>query len=101
MSDRVLLADIGGTNARFALMDDGAIGPIEHLRVADFKSSVDAVASFLWKHKAGGHPSAAVMDVAGAIEKKPCALTHNHWVVDGAGLGGGVGLRPAQPPNDF
>ena len=35
-SDRVLLADIGGTNARFALMERGEIGPIEHLKVADY-----------------------------------------------------------------
>jgi glucokinase len=101
MSDRVLLADIGGTNARFALMDDGAIGPIEHLRVADFKSSVDAVASFLWKHKAGGHPSAAVMDVAGPIENNRCALTNSHWVIDGAELVGEFGLRSAKLLNDF
>src|SRR4029077_2601768 len=36
IDDRVLLADIGGTNARFALMDRGEIGPVEHLKVADF-----------------------------------------------------------------
>jgi glucokinase len=101
MSDRVLLADIGGTNARFALMDDGAIGPIEHLKVADFKSSVDAVASFLDKHKAGGHPSAAVMDVAGPIENNRCVLTNSHWVIDGAELAGKFGLRSAKLLNDF
>ena len=101
MSDRVLLADIGGTNARFALMDDGAIGPIEHLRVADFKSSVDAVASFLDRHKAGGHPSAAVMDVAGPIENNRCVLTNSHWIIDGAELAGKFGLRSAKLLNDF
>jgi glucokinase len=101
MSDRVLLADIGGTNARFALMDDGAIGPIEHLKVADFKGSVEAVASYLDKHKAGGHPVAAVMDVAGPVENNRCVLTNSHWVIDGTELADKFGLRSAKLLNDF
>ena len=31
--DKVLLADIGGTNARFALLHDGQIGPVAHTKV--------------------------------------------------------------------
>jgi glucokinase len=101
MSDRVLLADIGGTNARFALMDDGVIGPIEHLRVAEFKGSVEAVTSFLETHKAGGHPVASVMDVAGPVENNRCILTNSHWVIDGAELADKFGLRSAKLLNDF
>lgn len=101
MSDRVLLADIGGTNARFALMDDGTIGPIEHLKVADFKGSIEAVASYLDKHKAGGHPTASVMDVAGPVENNRCVLTNSHWIIDGAELADKFDLRSAKLLNDF
>jgi glucokinase len=101
MSDRVLLADIGGTNARFALMDGGVIGTIEHFKVADFKGSVEAAAAFLDKHKASGHPTAAVMDVAGPVENNRCVLTNSHWVIDGTELKDKFGLRSAKLLNDF
>ena len=48
------LADIGGTNARFALMDRGEIGPVEHLKVADFSSATDAIAAFLRSSRGRG-----------------------------------------------
>ena len=32
----VLLGDIGATNARFALLSNGALGPIRNFSVADF-----------------------------------------------------------------
>jgi glucokinase len=101
MGERVLLADIGGTNARFALLDDGVIGAITHLKVADFPSSVDAVATFLSRHEAGGPAAAAVMDVAGPIENNRCALTNSHWIIDGAELKSRFNLRSAKLLNDF
>jgi glucokinase len=52
MIERVLLADIGGTNARFALTNGRTIGPIEHLHVADFPSANDAIAAVLDRHAA-------------------------------------------------
>jgi len=101
MGERVLLADIGGTNARFALLDDGVIGAITHYKVADFPSSVDAVAAFLSRHEAGGPAAAAVLDVAGPIENNRCALTNSHWIIDGAELKTRFGLRSAKLLNDF
>jgi len=101
MSERVLLADIGGTNARFALMDHGVIGAIEHLKVADFPSSIAAVTAYLARHAAGGHPDAAVMDVAGTIENNRCVLTNSHWIIDGAELASTFGFASARLLNDF
>ena len=67
-NDWVLLAAIGGTNARFALMDRGEIGPVEHLKVADFSSATDAVAAFLSRHAAGAPPAAGALDVRTGAE---------------------------------
>jgi len=100
MSERVLLADIGGTNARFALMDRGVIGPIEHLKVVDFPTIADAITSFL-SQQAGGPPSAAVLDVAGTIEANRGMLTNSHWVIDGADLARQFNLASAKLLNDF
>jgi glucokinase len=44
---RVLLGDIGATNARFAHLSDGALGPIRNFSVADFSDFKDVVSTFL------------------------------------------------------
>src|SRR3954469_19675099 len=101
MSDRVLLGDIGGTNARFALLDGGAIRDVEHLKVADFPTIADAITHFLGPHAAGGPPSAAVLDIAGPIERNRGMLTNSTWVIDGAELAARFNLRSAKLLNDF
>lgn len=43
----VLLADIGATNARFALLANGELGRVRTFNVADFPRFDDVVAAFL------------------------------------------------------
>ena len=100
-NDWVLLADIGGTNARFALMDRGEIGPVEHLKVADFSSATDAVAAFLSRHAAGAPPAAGALDVAGPVQNNRCIITNSRWVIDGDELQKMFGFRTARLLNDF
>jgi glucokinase len=99
-SDRILLADIGGTNARFSLTERGEIGPIEHSRVADFAGAQDAIAAFLNSH-ADRPPGAAVLGVAGAVEDNRCIITNSGWIVDGAELQNRFGLETVHVLNDF
>jgi glucokinase len=99
--DRVLLADIGGTNARFALMDSGKIGKVEHFRVADYAASTDAIAAFLKSHVAGGAPSAGVLGVAGPVQNNRGVFTNSNWVIDGAELEKTFGLATVHVLNDF
>ena len=48
MADRpILIADIGGTNARFALFDGAAYGPPVKLPLAGFTGIAAAIAAFL------------------------------------------------------
>ena len=101
MSDRVLLGDIGGTNARFALLDGGTIDHVEHLKVADYPTIDDAITEFLARHAAGGAPGAAVLDIAGPIERNRGMLTNSTWVIDGAELKARFNLRSARLLNDF
>jgi glucokinase len=100
MTERVLLADVGGTNARFALMSGGTIGPIEHLRVAEFPHANDAIAAFLARH-AAEPPIAAVMGVAGPVENNRCLITNSGWLLDGAELTKLFGLASVHLLNDF
>ena len=103
-SDRVVLADIGGTNARFALMDRGNIGPVHHLRVADFPGKggvMDALAAFVSDQAGAEPPAAAVLGVAGPIQNNRVAFTNSDWVVDGAELGKRFGFTYVRLLNDF
>jgi glucokinase len=100
MIERVLLADIGGTNARFALTNGRTIGPIEHLHVADFPSANDAIAAVLDRH-AAEPPAAAVLGVAGPVENNRCHITNSGWLLDGAELTKRFGLASVHLLNDF
>lgn len=99
--DCVLLGDIGGTNARFALMNNGEIGAIEYLKVVDFAGVADAIAIFLERHAPRCKPDAAVLGVAGPVENNCCTITNSRWVVDGAKLKQAFKLGAIELLNDF
>ena len=98
--DAVLLADIGGTNARFALMTDG-LGAIRHLAVADYPVARDAVATFLREDAAGVRVTGAVLAVAAPVEGESCRFTNSPWVVDAAELRAAFGMTRVKLVNDF
>jgi len=79
---RILLADIGGTNARFALLEGAELGPVAHIPAAGHAQFADALRAYL--ETAGGSIDAAVLAVAGVVAGGRCALTNNPWVVDAA-----------------
>lgn len=97
---QVLLADIGGTNTRFAVAQCREIGPIEHFKVADFSSATEAIAAFLAR-RAGAAPEAAVLGVAGPVENNRCIVTNSRWVIDAADLQKRFGFRTIHLLNDF
>jgi len=99
MTKRVLLGDVGGTNVRFAVLTDGALGAIAHTAVADYASFGDALAAFLASQSAP--TGSAVFGVAGVVEGQRCALTNSPWVVDAAELGDRFGLSDVRIVNDF
>jgi glucokinase len=97
----VLLADIGGTNARFALLHDGEIGPVEHLKVTDYATVTDAIAAFLTRHGARDKTSAAIFDFAGPITNNRAALTNSSWKIDAAEIQKIFGFTAVHLLNDF
>ena len=56
-----LIADIGGTNARFALLHGSEIGESEVLQVDDYETPADAIAAFLGGIPEGERPGEAAM----------------------------------------
>src|SRR6185437_5306091 len=93
--DTAILADIGGTNARFALLEDGQVVARETYAVAEHASPVDAALAFLRGPAAGRRPNAAAIAVAGPVAGGRVAMTNAHWTVDETDLRAGLGLSRA------
>ena len=97
----VVLADVGGTNVRFALLTGGGLGPIEHMAVRDHRHFGDALAAFMTRQTERAAIRSAVLAVAGVVTGERCALTNNAWVVDAAELRARFGFTGISIINDF
>jgi glucokinase len=100
-SERVLLADVGGTNARFAVLNGGVLGPIEHMKVAEHQKFADALGAFMARQADHATVSRALFGVAGVVERGRCALTNNSWIVDADELRARFGFAEINIVNDF
>ena len=96
-----LLADIGGTNARFAL--ETAPGCIEHsatLACADYPLLADAVSAYLASHP-GVAVRHAVIAIANPVDGDVVAMTNHHWRFSIEATRIVLGLRTLLVVNDF
>lgn len=100
-SEGVVLADVGGTNVRFAVWKNGVLTPIEHLRVADYQQFADAFRAFLADRADRSPIRHALLGVAGVVEGERCALTNNPWVVAADELRSRFGFSSVRIFNDF
>src|SRR5499427_2782863 len=96
-----LLADIGATNVRFALLSDGVIGPIKWFTVADFPRFADAVNAFLDCHCRHVSVRGALLAVAGPVANDRCVLTNSVWTIDAPELCGAFSFAKVHILNDF
>lgn len=84
MNEPVLVADIGGTNARFALatlaQSDVIVGEMHAFRAEDYESIRDAADAFLEAVQAA--PKLACFAVAGPITDAVVEFTNSPWVLD-------------------
>lgn len=105
-SDAVLVADIGGTHARFALTPSGASRPDEPvvLMTALYPSLEDALMTFL--EQAGPVAlSGVAICAAGPVEGKGAdariAMTNCPWVVEATAIAKATGVAQPVLVNDF
>lgn len=99
----VLAGDVGGTNARLALVDIGQ-GRANLLRVEkypsqDYPGLAPIVRRFL--DDTGGKPERACYGIAGPIVRQRVVTSNIAWVIDGAELAEKTGIRPTRLINDF
>ena len=94
-----LLADIGGTNARFALDVGGSIGAVQTLACADYPQFDDAVRAYL----AGVNTRVrhAVIAIANPVDGDTVRMTNHHWAFSIEGARRALGLDTLLVVNDF
>lgn len=99
-TDGVLLADIGGTNARFALLSGGAVTDIRTLPAADHAGLAEAASAYLSGRRVAG----AAVAVAAPVpedEDTPVTLTNRAWTFAASGFRATLGGVPVRIVNDF
>jgi glucokinase len=101
MTAGALLADIGGTNARFALYSDHLISSVFHYRVVDFQRPTEAMKVFLDEVAPDTPIGTAVISVAGPVEKGEARLTNGPWRFSAAAIAAELGLNRVKLVNDF
>ena len=98
MATARLIADIGGTNARFALTGpDGRPTGVRKLTVADYPGPVEAARAYL----AGRPVREAVLAVATPVTSDRVALTNSPWVFSIRETKATLGLDRLEVINDF
>ena len=98
--DSVLLGDIGGTNARFALARNGKIEMVANLRVTEHPTVRAALDEVLQSHP-DAHPRRAVLACAGPVEDGAIALTNSPWRLEERQLEAQFGFDRVLLVNDF
>lgn len=98
----LLVADIGGTNARFAVAMEpaGALQPLAQLRTGAYGSLAAAVEAALGR--AGNlFPRSAILCAAGPCDGRRITLTNASWIIDGPEAINALSLDQGLLLNDF
>jgi glucokinase len=105
-----LLADVGGTNARFAIeIADGRIEAVAVLPCADYPGLVDAIRAYLDGPQIGALVAAlgrgairhAAIAIANPVDGDQVRMTNHHWAFSIQAVRNDLGLETFLVLNDF
>ncbi|MEU5879510.1 glucokinase [Spirillospora sp. NPDC047279] len=99
-----LVADIGGTNARFALVEEPGAAPsrVATLASRDHAGLPEAAGAYLADNAGDLRPGAACLAVAGPVVEGRFRLTNAHWATDTSErVRTHLGLEHVEVLNDF
>ena len=98
----VLVGDIGGTNARFAILVDSNAEPKEFpvLQTADYATIDEAIQTAILDHTSI-LPRSAILAVAGPVDGDEIDLTNCPWVVRPRQMISNLGFEDVTVLNDF
>ncbi len=96
-----LVADIGGTNVRFALVGaDGTMSAVANLRCADYPGPAEAARAYLQRAGAAMPPRAAFC-VASPVNGDVVSMTNSPWCFSTSGVAETLGVVHLDVVNDF
>jgi glucokinase len=99
---RRLIGDIGGTNARFAIAQDGKYGQLRHVEVDQYPSLHEALLDYLKSLPEGERSGlAGALAIAGPVLGDRIALTNQSWSFSIEELKTSLGLSSLDVVNDF
>ena len=101
MSGSWVIGDIGGTNARFAVAENGKYGRLSHLAVASYVSLHDALTAYLNELAPAKRPDRAALAIAGPVFGDKVAMTNHGWAFSISELKRSLGLTSFVVMNDF
>ncbi|MCM8626221.1 glucokinase [Accumulibacter sp.] len=97
-----LVADIGGTSARFALLDDAGLpAQVRVLAVADHPGPAEAIDAYLAAIDAPGDLGEAAIALACPVHQPVVRLTNGDWEFSRESLQARLGLQRLLLLNDF
>jgi glucokinase len=98
----VLLGDIGGTNARFSVLQhaDGELLHLPIVQTADFATIDDAVRKVVLKD-AALRPRSTILAIAAPVEGDEIPLTNSPWLVRPRAMLSELGQQDVVVLNDF
>jgi len=100
-----LVADIGGTNVRFAMVDLAgsahALLSVQRVSTKDHADLAAAARAYLAASDVVGSPEALVFAVAGPVADGEAHLTNAGWDISARALGKTLGVSLARVVNDF
>jgi len=96
-----LVADLGATNARFALVGPDGVHDPDVLRCADHPTLVDAARAYLGSVGLSRAPADAAIAVASPIKGDAVKMTNHAWAFTISGLKDALDLDRLEVVNDF
>ncbi|MCO4809581.1 MAG: glucokinase, partial [Planktomarina temperata] len=103
MGQHYLVADVGGTNTRVALANDGKLQTqtIHRYRNTDQSGVVEILQTYLAEQAPEARPEAVCIDVAGPVGTDEGQLTNLDWTVTSAELCAATGATFGAILNDM
>lgn len=98
-----LVADIGGTNARFGLVREpgGAVCDVRSVKGRDHASPQEAALAYLDQAADGGRVGRVALAVAAPVNADSIKLTNSHWVISRRDIAQALKTEHVRLLNDF
>jgi glucokinase len=82
MAGAILVGDIGGTNARFALASGESLSCLDSSKAAEHAGVLEAVTRFLRRECGESDLEGVALGVAGPVCNGKSTITNTGWTVD-------------------